>query len=135
MKQVFKSKVDFIIILLIGILLFVPIVPLMISDFSRTDIIIYVVIFLLIIKLLFTISYVVDDKTIVIKYLFFFSEIIYIDEIISIKPCHSLLSAPAASFDRLQITLKNKIVIISPRHKKNFIDLLCSYNPNIIVLS
>ncbi len=71
MKQVFKSKVDFIIILLIGILLFVPIVPLMISDFSRTDIIIYVVIFLLIIKLLFTISYVVDDKTIVIKYLFF----------------------------------------------------------------
>lgn len=135
MKQVFKSKVDFIIILLIAILLFVPIVPLLISDFSFADLMIYVVIFLFIIKLLFSISYIVDDKILVIKYLFFFSETISIDEIISIKPTRSMLSAPAASFDRLQITLNNKIVIISPRHKKRFIDLLCTYNPNIIVLS
>ncbi len=135
MKKVFKSKVDFIIILLIGILLFVPIIPLMISDFSLTVIIIYVVIFLLIIKLLFSISYDVDEKTLVIKYLFFFSEKIYIDEIISIMPTRSMLSAPAASFDRLQITLNSKIVIISPRNKNKFVDLLCTYNPNIIVLS
>lgn len=135
MKKVFKSKVDFIIILLIGILLFVPIIPLMISDFSLTVIIIYVVIFLLIIKLLFSISYDVDEKTLVIKYLFFFSEKIYIDEIISIMPTRSMLSAPAASFDRLQITLNSKIVIISPRNKNKFVDLCCTYNPNIIVLS
>lgn len=72
MKQVFKSKVDFIIILLIAILLFVPIVPLLISDFSFADLMIYVVIFLFIIKLLFSISYIVDDKILVIKYLFSF---------------------------------------------------------------
>ncbi len=45
-----------------------------------------------------------------------------------------MLSAPAASFDRLQITFKSDIVIISPRDKKIFIDFLCHYNPNIILL-
>ncbi len=135
MKQVFKSKVDFIIILVIGILLFVPILPLLISDFLFADLMIYVVIYLLIINLLFSISYIVDDKILVIKYLFVFSEKISIDEIISIKQTRSMLSAPAASFDRLQITLNNKTVIISPRHKKSFIDLLCTYNPKIILLS
>lgn len=135
MKKVFNSKVDFSIILVIGIFLFVPIVPLLILDFSLTLLMIYILVFLFIIKMLFSISYVVDDNILEIKYLFFFSEKICIDEIISIKPSRSMLSAPAASFDRLQITLNNKNIIISPRHKKRFIDLLCTYNPHIIVLS
>lgn len=56
--------------------------------------------------LLFSIKYVVDDKVLEIRYLFFFSEKINIDEIISIKPTRSMLSVPAASFDHFKITFK-----------------------------
>ncbi len=84
MKKIFRSKVDIIIILLIGILFFLPIIPL-ISDFSLVDLLIYIFIFLFFLMLLFSIKFVVDDKVLEIKYFFFFSEKINIDEIISIK--------------------------------------------------
>lgn len=76
--------------------------------------------------LLFSIKFVVDDKILEIKYLFFFFEKINIDEIISIKPTRSMLSAPAASFDHLQITFKSDIVIISPRDKNDFYRFIVS---------
>jgi len=55
-----------------------------------------------------------------------------IQNIKRIKKTRSLLSAPAASLDRIEITYNdNDYVIISPKHRIQFLQHLTSINPNI----
>ena len=54
-------------------------------------------------------------------------------DIVKIVPDKSILSAPAASLDRIGIYAKQHTpIVISPKDKKKFIDDLKSINPNII---
>lgn len=55
-------------------------------------------------------------------------------DIVKIVPDKSILSAPAASLDRIGIyvTKQHIPIVISPKDKKKFIDDLKSINPNII---
>src|SRR5690606_36483453 len=55
-----------------------------------------------------------------------------IQKIKRIKKTHSELSAPAASLDRIEITYNdNDYVIISPKHRIQFLQHLTSINPDI----
>lgn len=89
---------------------------------------------LLIICLFVSIKYMVTKKELVIYGGFFMKQKIDIAQIRKIQPTNSIMSAPAASFDRLEI-FYNKFdsVIISPKEKEAFIKKLLEVNPNIEV--
>ena len=61
-------------------------------------------------------------------------ENIKVASIKSIEETHTLISAPALSFDRLEIRYnKHDSVIVSPRNKQAFIDSLLTVNPAIVL--
>lgn len=62
-----------------------------------------------------------------------FSWSILIDSIVSIKPTHSLLSAPALSLDRLRIETKTGAIVISPRDRQGFVKALQKRKPDLVI--
>lgn len=61
----------------------------------------------------------------------FFKTSIPIRDIKSMRATSSKLAAPAASFDRVEITYKKSHIIISPKDKTGFINALLAINPDI----
>ncbi|MFC4219645.1 PH domain-containing protein [Flagellimonas marina] len=90
---------------------------------------------LLVVVLLFnSISYKIDDKNLVVKTFFWFKKEIPVDSITGIVETNTLISAPAASLDRLEVLYgKYKSVIISPKDKMGFIEHLKLLSPSIVV--
>ncbi len=127
MKNTFRSKVDVWLIILIVLITFVPTLFLLISGFSIVALIIVVANLLFSFSVLFSIKYIITENKLIIKYGFLFSEEHNLKEIKSIKPTHTLLAAPAASIDRLEISFGNNSVIVSPKEKKIFIELVSYY--------
>lgn len=125
MKRVFKSKVDTLLVALI-LLVFAPIILLLLTDFSLMALIIVALTLLFTMSLLFGIRYVIDDNKLIVKCSFLFSQEYDIRKIKSIKSTHTFLSAPAASLDRLEIDFGNDSVVVSPKDKKAFVDLISS---------
>lgn len=63
---------------------------------------------------------------------FFYKRQLSIHKIKDIRKTKDLISAPAASLDRIQINYdKYGVLIISPKNKADFIKVLLSINPNI----
>ena len=90
-------------------------------------------IFLLILALFTSIKYEITDTQLIVRQAWFFKEVIDINRIKSIETTHTILSAPAASFDRLRISYnKYDEIVISPRRKEEFISQLQSINPKIV---
>lgn len=82
---------------------------------------------------LFSTRYIITDNILNIKCGFLINDKIRIMDITKISPSKSIVSAPAASLDRIGIYLNKQRtpVIISPKHKSGFINKLKSINPNI----
>ena len=72
---------------------------------------------------LFNIRYVIRGTSLIVKD-GLFSHAYDIKDIQSIKPTHTLLSAPAASLDRLEISFTHDSLVVSPKHKDDFISQL-----------
>ena len=123
MKQVYRSKIDIWLLILIlaawGIPLFIVWYEFSVVKFS-------VVLFMLVLTLalLFSIKYTIEGKT--------YSECINIDEITEIVNTHTFLSAPAASLDRIEITYGKNCVVLSPKDKQKFVKQLCDISANHI---
>ncbi|MGM9832977.1 MAG: PH domain-containing protein [Candidatus Limisoma sp.] len=84
--------------------------------------------------LIFNIKYIVAQETLSIKCGFLPVEKYDIRQIVSIRCTNTIISAPAASLDRIEIRLTNrKSVVISPADKQKFIEHLRKINPNIVV--
>lgn len=80
------------------------------------------------------IKYKIHDNELTVSGGFLINGTIDIEDIKQIKKTRSLISSPAASFDRIQIFYGgNDSVIISPKEKKEFIDHLLSINPDIVI--
>lgn len=88
----------------------------------------------LILHLIFTTKYVLDNETLNIKSGFLYNLTIDIKTIRKVLEAHNLVSAPAISIDRLEI-FYNKFdsILISPKEKTAFIDRLLELNPDIEV--
>ena len=53
---------------------------------------------------------------------------------VSVRPTRSILSAPAASLDRLEVKFKKgQPLVVSPRDKQGFVAALKAVNPGIKV--
>ncbi len=133
MKKVYKTKVDIWLIFAIIGFTVIPVVPLLIYDFSWIVFTIVSLIVLFATYILFDISYIISDNVLVVK-CSKFSKITYdINQINIIKNTNSILSAPAASLDRIAIYFfkQRSPLIISPKDKMKFIEDLQSINQNI----
>ncbi len=89
-----------------------------------------------IIYIFLSIQYIIIDKTLKIKYGFLYIKALDIDTIKSITKTNSIISAPAASLDRIELLYVNNgkfdSIIISPKDKVDFAKELLKINPNII---
>ncbi len=90
--------------------------------------------FLFSLALFTSFKYEVTDDQLIVHQAWFFKEVININRIKSIEFTHTILSAPAASFDRLRICYnKYDEIIISPQRQKEFIGQLKAINPQITI--
>jgi hypothetical protein len=82
--------------------------------------------------MLFNTEYTIEENKLKIKCGFFAYKPIEINEIKEITKSSSIISSPAASFDRIEIKYgKFEEMIISPVDKFEFAEYLTDLNPNI----
>ncbi len=133
MPKIYKSKVSGRIICLVCLIALLPVVPVIYFAFSWVAILAIFFLFALIFYCMFSVRYIIEDTTLRIKCGFFLNEKVDIMKITKITETSSILSAPAASLDRIAIYLRRQYspVIISPENKNEFIEELQSINPDI----
>ena len=79
--------------------------------------------------------YTIKGESLIIKSGIFISKTIKISEIYKIQNTNSIISSPALSMDRIEISYGNfNAIIISPKEKTNFIAELLKINENIEIL-
>ncbi|MHC1703836.1 MAG: PH domain-containing protein [Tenuifilaceae bacterium] len=84
--------------------------------------------------LFLTTYYIIDGKNLIIKGGFIINKVIEIEKIKKISDSNSILSSPANSLDRIEISFnKYDNILISPKEKILFIDHLKTINPSIEV--
>lgn len=80
--------------------------------------------------------YIISEKELIINCGLFYRKTIAVADIERILPIKSMESAPALSFDRLEISFGNKQkVLISPMEQRNFTNRLQEMNPQIVIKS
>ncbi|MCP4974938.1 MAG: PH domain-containing protein [Maribacter sp.] len=78
--------------------------------------------------------YVIDGEFLIVKSGMMFNKKVDINSVKNIKETKTIISAPALSFDRLEVNWgKYTGVVISPKDKKRFIDHMTRINPLIDV--
>lgn len=132
MKQVYRSKIDIWLLILILAAWGIPLTFIVWNEFSAVKFSVVLFMLVLTLALLFSIKYTIEGKTLRVDYSFFYSERINIDEITEIVNTHTFLSAPAASLDRIEITYGKNCVVLFPKDKQKFVKQLCDISANQI---
>ncbi len=136
MTKKYKAKVSYLLLIVIFALFFTPAILGIIYKGIHKEF--YVSIGILISSYLFILimflntDYLIENNELKIKCGFLFHKKINIMEIKSIKKTNSLISSPAPSFDRIEITYgTSDTIIISPKDKVTFTKDLTRINHNI----
>lgn len=120
---------------LVGFLLFIDavmVLPVVCIDFSWKAFLIPTVMIMVSIWFLFTIKYTTSGTRLIVKCAHITLSECDIMKITRITPTRTILSAPASSFDRLQIDMiKGSPLVVSPKDKEGFIQELRRINPEI----
>lgn len=135
--MIYYSKISYTLLIVTFVVFFGPLIPnIIIEDFSNNMIMTTVgliVVYGLIIHMFFNTTYIIDQKMLHVKCGFFRYKPINIMDMKKISKSSSIVSSPAASFDRIEITYgKFDELIISPKHKLKFVADLQKINPNLI---
>lgn len=140
MTKTYYSQRSYIILLMVALPLLAPLV-LTIEKFSLQSLLTPRVILPILLILLtfvfiygfFNLRYTIDKDRLDIYYGFFSYKLsIDINSIRKIEKSRSILSAPAASMNRIEIHYnKFDSILISPKDQQEFINDLCQINPNI----
>lgn len=132
----FKSKVSYSLLIVLFLIFFMPMLIGVINNgitknfFVLNGILIPVYAFIL--YLFLSTDYTIDKGKLKIKSGFVYNKYLNIDKIKSITKTNNPISAPAASFDRIEIHYgKSNSVIISPKDKMGFVKELIKINSNI----
>ena len=132
MKTTYPSKVSKALAIFCYGILFAVFIPVIIYDFNIPVLLLFLFFQWLITKALFDIRYTIDGHELIVKSLFF-NRRYDIRQITKISPSHNLLSAPAASLNRLDIEIGKEKLLISPRQEQLFIEQICEINPDVVV--
>ncbi|WP_338358211.1 PH domain-containing protein [Yeosuana marina] len=96
------------------------------------SIVILVLTAIFIIHLFFSTKYMIVDDILKIRSGFIYKKDLEIKKILSISKSSTLISSPAASFDRIEIKYGQfSSVVISPKDKISLIEELIKINPDI----
>ena len=129
----YKSKVDaWLVAATVGVVA-AAVVPCLFVDFSWAALAIMLLTLALILLALFGIRYEVAGGKLRVSCCRLVMDTIDISKITQIRPTRTLISAPAASIDRLEIRAGRRSVVVSPRCKEAFINNLLEINPGIEV--
>jgi len=136
MTKKYSSKVSYGLLTVLFIVFFGPLILNLIKsgiNLNSTLISLFLmIIFGLITHMLFNTEYTIEENKLKIKCGFFAYKPIEINEIKEITKSSSIISSPAASFDRIEIKYgKFEGMIISPKDKFEFAKYLTNLNPNI----
>ena len=129
----YYSKISYGLLIFILAVLTGSAVP-MISKPVWTGLLINMGVVLFVLHLYLNTYYLIDGEFLIVKSGIIFNKKIDINSVRSIRETKSLLSAPALSFDRLEVNWgKYTGVVISPKEKKKFIEHMTKINPEIAV--
>ena len=130
----YQSKISYGLVLFILAILVGSTIP-MISNKIWFGLIINLIVAAFIAHLFLTTYYIIDEGFLTVKCGFLINKKIDINAIRSISETNNPISAPAASFDRLEIVYHQfNSILISPKHKSGFIDHITRINSEIEVL-
>ena len=134
MEKVYKTKIAIWLICAIIGFTVIPVIPVLLYDFSWIVVTIVALILFFALFSLFNIRYTIHDNILSVKCSIFSTTNYDINQIRIIKDSNSILASPASSLDRIAIyfTKQRTPLIISPKDKTGFIRNLKSINPNII---
>ena len=127
----YPSKISYGLVIIILAIIIGSAIP-MVSPPIWLGLLINIMVLVFISHLLLNTYYVIDENFLVVKSGFVVNKKIDINTIIIVSETNSIISAPAASFDRLEIVYKqHNSILISPRDKTEFIDHIKRINPKI----
>ena len=127
----YPSKISYGLVIIILAIIIGSAIPL-VSPPIWPGLLINIMVLVFISHLLLNTYYVIDENFLVVKSGFVVNKKIDINTIIIVSETNSIISAPAASFDRLKIVYKqHNSILISPRDKTEFIDHIKRINPKI----
>ncbi len=136
MTTKYPSKVSYGLLTFIFLVFFTPLIPNLINDGLNTKmfgvIVLLVIVFAFILHMFLKTEYTIDNNKLKIRCGPFPYKPIAIADIKEIHKTSSILSSPAPSFDRIEITYGElNTIIISPKDKLNFSKDLMKINPDI----
>ena len=132
----YPSKVSYGLLLIVFMVFFSPLILNLIKNGINLSLILIslflIIIFGLITHMFFKLEYIIEENKLKIKCGFFTYKPIEIKDIKEITKSNSIISSPAASFDRIEIKYgKWEELIISPKDKFTFAKHLTNLNPKI----
>ncbi|MCL6265309.1 PH domain-containing protein [Flagellimonas myxillae] len=128
----YRSKVGPVLLIFI-LLIYGAATYFLLMDWNWTGGVIHFSVMILTLYLLFSISYEVKGRELLINYAAFYQKKLDISTITHIGESRNPMGSPAASLDRLGISYKGGFVLVSPKDKKGFVDHLTSINPRITI--
>jgi cellobiose-specific phosphotransferase system component IIB len=134
MKKIYNSKIGLELVIPL-VLIFGSVLALTISEKpSWIGIAILLPVILFVAHMFVTTNYTINNDELTIKCGFLFNKTIDIKTIKKITETNNPLSSPATSLDRIEINYgKFDSIIISPKHKFEFINDIKKLNPNVEV--
>ena len=126
MKKTYRSKVDIWLIAVMLALTILPLTPLLYAGIPVEIFLIIVAVLCFCVAMMLSYKYVIDGKYLIVKSGFFFSQKFLIENLRKITPTRTILSAPAASLDRLELDFGDVSVVVSPKDKAGFIECMRS---------
>lgn len=134
--KTYPSKVSSVLVVILFIVCHAVLIPdLLIGNFTAKMpwvALFLSLIFLFVLYLMFTTRYTLNQKNLLIECGPFKYKPIRIDSITLVKKTSNLISAPAASLDRIEVRYGQfNVIMISPKNRDQFIEELLAINPKI----
>lgn len=129
-----KSKVDtWLVLVVIGIVVAASLPFILVDEAPLIWLVISGVVLLVLADMVVNTTYVIDGRTLTIRCGLLMKERCDIMDITAVRPTRTPVSSPAMSLDRLELKLRVRSIIISPKDKERFVDDLRAVNPDIKV--
>lgn len=128
----YRSEVDNSVLVIIGFQFFVTVIIIVATSSQYAVVALMLALFGGVMWMMYSIKYHIQlsEKKLLIRAIFVSKDIL-VDDIVSIKESKSILSAPAASFDRIAVRYRKSEVLISPVKRGEFLAGLLQLNPSI----
>ena len=135
--MIYYSKVSYTLLIVVFIVFFGPLIPKYIDEGFNSNMFLMtlalIILFGFVLHMFLNTTYKIEKGKLYIKCGFFNYNPVNIGEMKKVSKSSNIISSPAASFDRIEITYgKFDELIISPKHKTKFVEDLQKINPGII---